>query len=331
MNDNEPAIRQLAHGPDLQLPAIVQRKLYTTFTDNRSRYDARMHKVLEYVDRHLDQSPDLAELAEVAHFSAFHFHRLFTAWMGETLGDYLRRRKLEIAATRLVSQPRLPVLQVALAVGFGSPEAFTRAFKSRFGCSPSAWRTQKSKPDQANRKMNQALNGGRPQHEASLNQTMETIMKVKLVDRKPQTIAYMRHIGPYGPALSSFWQEKVYPWMVANGLLERPRYGISLDDPGVTAPERCRYDACAEVPEDFVAVGDAFKTTIPGGKYAVLYVRGQINDIQNAWTAILRDWLPSSGFQLDARPFFEYYPEGTSYDPKTGVFDCEICIPVAPL
>jgi AraC family transcriptional regulator len=302
-----------------------------TSTKDRSRYDARMHKVLEYIDSHLDQSPDLAELADVAHFSAFHFHRLFAAWMGETLGDYLRRRKLEIAAIRLVSQPRVPVLEVALAVGFGSSEAFTRAFKSRFGCSPSAWREKNSNPDQTNRKMNQASNGVSPEHEASLNHTMEAIMKVKLIDRKPRIVAYMRHIGPYGPALSSFWQEKVYPWMATNGLLERPRYGVSQDDPSITAPEQCRYDACAEVTDDFVATGGAFKTTIPGGKYAVLYVKGHINDIQNAWTAMLRDWLPSSGYQLDARPFFEYYPEGTSYDPKTGVFDCEICIPVAPL
>ena len=57
-----------------------------------------MHGVLEHIDRHLDESLELATLAEVAHFSSFHFHRLFSAWMGETLGDYLRRRRLEVAA-----------------------------------------------------------------------------------------------------------------------------------------------------------------------------------------------------------------------------------------
>ena len=51
--------------------------------------------------------------------------------MGETLGDYLRRRRLEVAAQRLISQPAVPVLQVALSVGFGSTEAFARAFKTR--------------------------------------------------------------------------------------------------------------------------------------------------------------------------------------------------------
>src|SRR4029077_17942250 len=100
---------------------------------SRTEYEKRMHKVLEHIDRHLDQPLDLATLAEVAYFSPFHFHRLFAAWMGETLGDYLRRRRVELAAMRLLSQPRLRVLNAALSVGFGSGEAFSRAFKGRFG------------------------------------------------------------------------------------------------------------------------------------------------------------------------------------------------------
>ena len=99
-----------------------------------------MHRVLAYIDEHLDEQLGLATLAEVAHFSSFHFHRLFSAWMGETFGDYLRRRRVEVAAMRLAAQPRTRILNIALSVGFGSAEAFTRAFKLRFGCSPTAWR-----------------------------------------------------------------------------------------------------------------------------------------------------------------------------------------------
>ena len=76
-----------------------------------------MHKVLDHIDRQLDKPLDLESLAEVAHFSPFHFHRLFAAWMGETLGDYLRRRRIEVAAMRLSSQPRLSVLTAAISVG----------------------------------------------------------------------------------------------------------------------------------------------------------------------------------------------------------------------
>lgn len=57
-----------------------------------------MHRVIEFIDYHLDEPLELDALAAVANFSAFHFHRLFTAWMGETLGEYVRRRRLEVAA-----------------------------------------------------------------------------------------------------------------------------------------------------------------------------------------------------------------------------------------
>src|SRR5207249_8434504 len=136
-----------------RLACFVRRRVQSR--DSRSVYERRMHKVLDHIDRQLDKPLDLESLAEVAHFSPFHFHRLFAAWMGETLGDYLRRRRIEVAAMRLSSQPRLPVLTAAIGVGFGSGEAFARAFKTRFGCSPTAWRGRNSHGQGANRNLEQ--------------------------------------------------------------------------------------------------------------------------------------------------------------------------------
>src|SRR3984893_5407048 len=148
--------------------------------DSRSEYAARMHRVLEYIDRQLDQQLELDTLAKVANFSSFHFHRLFTAWFGETLGDYVRRRRLEVAALRLVAQPRLAVLQVALSVGFGSTEAFARAFKTRFGSTPTGWRdSQRRNRDQSKSKRDQAV---------APPPATDGYMKVKMVERKPPTV-----------------------------------------------------------------------------------------------------------------------------------------------
>jgi AraC family transcriptional regulator len=307
--------------------------------DSRPEYERRMHRVLEYIDQHLDQSLDLNTLADVAHFSPFHFHRLFAAWMGETFGDYLRRRRIEVGARRLSAQPRTKILNIALSVGFGSAEAFARAFKIRFGCSPTAWRVQHSSLhnansnfSQVNSKRNQALQASFAEHEISRNQNKEKPMDVLLIDRQPATIAYLRHLGPYGEPIARFWQETYVPWAVMNRLgADHARYGISYDDPSITAPEQCRYDACAEVSPDFVATGGALKTTIPGGKYAVLKFKGTVEQVGEAWTALLRRWLPSSGLQLDARPCFEYYRKGAAFNCETGEFECEICIPVVPL
>jgi AraC family transcriptional regulator len=310
-----------------------------TSRHSRSEYESRMHRVVAYIDAHLEQPLDLNTLAEVACFSPFHFHRLFSAWMGETFGDYLRRRRVEVAAMRLAAQPRVPVLTMALTVGFGSAEAFSRAFKRRFGHSPTAWREVQAalrranrNADQVNRKPDQAQPQLSADHGISFNAHQETPMQVKLIDRAPATVAYLRHLGPYGAPIAAFWQSTYVPWAIMNRLRpDHARYGISYDDPSVTAPEQCRYDACAEVAPDFVATGGALKATIPGGKYAVLSFNGTVDQVGEAWNALLRDWLPASGFQLDARPCFEYYPRGAACDPEAGTFACEICIPVIPL
>lgn len=321
-----------------------------TSQENQAAYARRMHKVLEYIDQHLDEVLELSTLAEVAHFSSFHFHRLFSAWMGETFGDYLRRRRLEMAAMRLIAQPGVPVLEIALSVGFGSAEAFARAFKTRFGCTATKWRQgqadrwacqleesrskpsgQDSNPGQLHGKQNQETKQHMDHHGSSSTVLTEIPMKVKVIERQPANIAYLRYIGLYGQPISEFWKKTVSPWMETNNLFGRPRYGISHDDPGITSPEKCRYDAGVEVPPDFVASGKSFATIIPGGSYAVTRYIGNGGDIGETWTRLLRDWLPASGMQLDARPCFEYYPTDAKYDPQTGALECDICIPVVPL
>ena len=289
-------------------------------------YQRRLNAVVDYIDVHLAEKLDLATLADVAHFSPFHFHRLFQAFLGEPLGEYLRRHRLEVAAMRLRAQARVPVLDIALGVGFGSAEAFARAFRSRFGCSPTQWR--KSKPDQVARKLRQARTGIR-RHAAVSRQ--ETRMNVKLVDRDPVPVAYLRYTGPYGPKISRFWMNEVAPWMATNSFYGRDRFGISLDDPEVTAPDQCRYDACIASPPSEVLTGDPGRKVIPGGRYACLAYEGTGANIGAAWDVLLRDWLPKSGLQLDARPFFEHYPVDGRYDPKTGAFTCNLLLPVAGL
>jgi len=156
-------------------------------------------------------------------------------------------------------------------------------------------------------------------------------MNVTLVDRQPAHVAYMRYVGPYGPPVSAFWQNVVAPWMMTNNLMHCVRYGVSHDDPSITSSDQLRYDACVEVPADWKGSGNYNETTIPGGRYAVTRFRGSTTQIIDAWAGILREWLPSSGMQLDSRPFFEYYPTDARYDPKTGEFECDLCVPVVAL
>src|SRR4029077_4960723 len=108
-------------------------------------------------------------------------------------------------------------------------------------------------------------------------------------------------------------------------------FGVGLDDPTVTQPSKCRYDACVASAEGEMLTGSPHHKVIPGGKYPAMAFEGTGAEIGAAWESLLRDWLPKSGLQLDARPFFEHYPADGRYDPKTGRFTCDICVPVAPL
>src|ERR1039457_7285050 len=90
---------------------------------HRAEYERRLHRVLAHIDTHLGEPIDLARLARVANFSVFHLHRIFSAHVGETLGSYLTRRRVEQAAARLASQPLLRGGRIALGGWFGSDRA----------------------------------------------------------------------------------------------------------------------------------------------------------------------------------------------------------------
>lgn len=315
-----------------------------------SEYPRRMNKVLDHIDLHLDAPLDLPHLADVAHFSPYHFHRIFAAWMGETLGDYVRRRRLEMGARRLCSRSHRPVLEIALSVGFSSGEAFARAFKLYFGCSPSAWRidgakqwaAQLSSPagalafehrnfDQALSKPDQIMDAEATNNGISQPIATEIIMQVELVNLPATRIAYMRHIGPYGESISRFWHQTFLPWRLANNLTEYPCYGIGHDDPSLTPADKCRYDAAVEIPENFVPGNHVIVTYLPGGRYAVAQFEDTLDKISQAWQELCRNWLAESGMTFDDRPAFERYGKNVETSAETGVLRCEICIPVRPL
>src|SRR5436305_188409 len=116
----------------------------------RREYARRMNRVVDYIEEHLAEALDLQRLADVACFSPYHFHRLFHAWMGETLQAFVHRLRLERAAQLLVFDGLRSISEIALECGFSSAGTFARAFKAGFGVTASEWR--KRKICQANRK-----------------------------------------------------------------------------------------------------------------------------------------------------------------------------------
>jgi AraC family transcriptional regulator len=159
--------------------------------------------------------------------------------------------------------------------------------------------------------------------------TTQSGQQVRVIERPPTRVAYLRHTGPYGDAVSRFWTATVVPWMLGERLMWRNRFGISHDDPGLTVPSKCRYDACVAIDDAYQPARPALAATIAGGHYAAMPFFGTPAQVADAWAWLREDWLRTSRMQLDLRPCFEHYPIDTQYIPATGAFSCELCLPVA--
>jgi len=315
--------------------------------DHRSSYIARINRVLDHIDANLAGPLDLEMLASVANFSAWHFHRIFRAMTGETLADWVRRRRLEIAAGRLITSPSQASSVIGLDVGFASPEVFTRAFRAHFKVTPTAWRRgaycdwahahqqRLSKIHQAQSKLHQAVAEAFRQ-DRSLWPSGHVLSKGGLpmeveVKNLPETrVAYMRSIGPYGGTeIPRTWQ-RFAAWCESQGLMtpRRTMYGICQDNPEVTPPEKCRYDAAVEVDGSFKPQGEIGVETVAGGRYACAKFTGTTADIHAAWMRFMSEWIPDSGYQVGDGLAIEVYGPDFVMDEKTGAFNCELCMPV---
>ena len=110
-----------------------------TDTQILTDYDERIHDVQKYVREHTNEELNREVLAAVAGFSVPHFHRIFTAHVGENIASYVRRVRLERAGRKL-RMGAVDITEVALAAGYDTHAAFSKAFKQHFGLSPSEFR-----------------------------------------------------------------------------------------------------------------------------------------------------------------------------------------------
>src|SRR5512133_2556470 len=113
--------------------------------DSRSIYKARVDAAIMFITEHLAEDLSLEDIAEAAHFSSFHFHRIFSAMVGETPQQFLNRVRLERAANFLVKNPAHSITQIALSCGFSSSATFARSFKKHFGITANEYRKLENK------------------------------------------------------------------------------------------------------------------------------------------------------------------------------------------
>jgi len=310
-----------------------------------NEYEKRINTVLDYIEANLDRNLTLEELAEVSCFSRFHFARIFSSLMGETLFQFIQRIRLEKAAARLVSETREPILNVALDCGFASASSFSKSFKQKFGVSPSQWR---SNPGQVNRNSgtedsNRAKASGYTLRHTEYNKNSivwryemnknEVVVEVR--EEEPVTVAYIRHVGPYAGNDDLFKKlfGRLYQWAGPRGLIDHEKtrcLNIYHDNPEITEESKLRLSACLTVPEGTPAEGDINIMTIPGGKYAVGHFEIHPREYGEAWNFLCGEWISQSGFEPDDRPCFEMMMNDPETHPE-GRHIVDIYEPVKPL
>ncbi|MDD8025396.1 MAG: GyrI-like domain-containing protein [Acidobacteriota bacterium] len=306
---------------------------------SRAEYTARINRVIDYIDRHIGESLRLEDLARVANFSPFHFHRIFGAMVGETLNAWIQRRRAELAAAALIAYPATPITSIALDYGYSGSDAFARAFRERFGMSATEWRSEPGeewrKNRQTDRKNGQApakasgYDGGEI-HAARRLFMDKSKYTVEVKEMPEMTVAYVRHIGPFQGMGEAF--QKLMQWAGPRGLLRFPQtkvLGVYHDNPHITETDKLRSDACITVSPEAKVEGEIGKMAIPGGLFAVAHAEIAPDEFGQAWDAMV-DWMAGSGYQPDDRICYELYLNEPQNHPE-GKFIIDICEPIKPL
>jgi len=260
-------------------------------------YEQRINKVINFIGKHLDDELTLEQLSNVAYFSKYHFHRLFTAYTGVSLRQYVKWLRLKRAAHQLIVDKDNTIIEIALNAGFESHESFTRAFKQICGVSPNDFRKSMSwsaweKPPY------------------SMPKRGENMMNVTIKNLPHRRLAVLKHRGD--PKTLGDSVNKLMSWAKAQSIDLKPKpgeaFGFAYDDPNQVSAEEFRFDLAITIPKTLKLTGEVIEKELPAGRYAVAVHKGSRDNIGDTVYGLYRDWLPKSNETLGDLPcIFCYY------------------------
>lgn len=298
--------------------------------DRLDRYRARLAPVLDHVRENLHDDLDVDSLARIVHFSPYHFHRVFRSVMGETVGVFVRRARLERAVRLMKAAPERGVGPIALDAGFRSFSDFSRTFRRHYWLAPSTWdrRSPLTFREGAGDRDRPALDDLRALVEADEGPPVT----VRLETVPAATLAYVRIPRPFEERALDEGYRRLRGHLQEIGL-PRPDgalLGLSWDDMEVTPPDRIRYDLAVPVPEGVPARDGVQLRRFPALRIAVAPARGDLARVARVWDHLYHDWLPRSQWEPYNLPAFERYrtwPETLETDRG----DLDACIPLVKL
>lgn len=288
-------------------------------TETHLNYYERINGIQQYIRDHLDEPLDREALAHLAGFSLPHFHRLFTAHVGESISAYVRRARLERAAQQLLNE-EINITWLALDAGYETHSAFSKAFKQYFGVSPTEFR-------ELNPKAAAYLI-----HRRFLFHRKEPIMQPIEIRTLPDLqVLYARATELMtSPAFQTANQEAFGKlFQGAGAFMAQMKHCVALYPDEVEVGKSVRFDAgaiFAEGQEPPAPEGLTYQT-LPGGRWAVFRHVGPYDTLWQTWQAAYRDWLPSSGETLrDTVPFEDYVDDPSKVAPAQ--LRTDILIPI---
>jgi len=258
-------------------------------------YGARIERVVAHIWENLDRSLALERLAEVACFSPYHFHRIYRLTTGETTDQTVRRLRLHRAAAQLSSDD-LPLERIAKSAGYGSTEAFSRAFSSAYGKPPSQYRNEHVAESKAPGRV-----------------AVPKEYEVTIGEQPALRLVGFPHVGDYQKIGSAF--ERLYAWAGPRGLLgpDTRHVGVYYSDETASGGQELRSFAGITVADDFMPEGGVEIVEIPAGTCAELIHKGPYAELNTAYNYLYGEWLTHSGREPADQPCIEQYLN----DPRT--------------
>jgi AraC family transcriptional regulator len=209
-------------------------------------YLDRINRAIDHITRNLAEPLQLDDVARVACFSPFHFHRIFRALVGETVHAFVKRVRLETALHLMAHRPGASLTDIALACGFASSSDFSRSFRAKFGVPPSAFDLDSYRDTRRGQLVDAS---GHRLERLPAGENPDGFVVV-LRDLPPRRVAYTRVTKPYEGTAVVETINRMVEWATARGLAGGQWLGYQWEDPEIVALENCRYDVGLEVPED---------------------------------------------------------------------------------
>lgn len=288
-------------------------------------YLKKIQNAIDYIEFNLKEKLSVKDIAKEACLSMYHFHRIFTAFTGETVGDYIRKRRLTEASYELTRSDK-KILDIAFDYRFESQEAFTRSFKRNFKSTPGRYRKEKSEYRFFERR---GLSAYSLEHLAK-GITTEPVIKKKeaftVVGLRCTTSIKNNKIpalwGTFVPRIEEI--DHMSQPGTALGICEIVS-DFKLED----FHEESEYSelVCVEVSKVENLPEGMVSRVIPGATYAVFTHRGTMAALRATYDYIYGVWLIKSGYQIILANDFELY-DSRFLGPDNKKSEIDIYIPI---